>query len=51
MDSFLFLLVTSNYGYLSFNIDCYYLKANTIANNLTECLILIKYHIYNLVIV
>ena len=47
----LFLLVTLNYGYLSFNIDCYYLKANTIANNLTECLILIKYHIYNLVTV
>ena len=36
-----------NYGYLSFNIDCYYLKGNTIVNNLTACLIFIKYHIYN----
>ena len=43
----LFLLVTLNYSYLSFNIDCYYLKANTILNNLTACLIFIKYHIYN----
>ena len=33
--------------YLSFNIDCYYLKANFIVNNLTACLIFIKYHIYN----
>ena len=31
----------------SFNIDCYNLKANTIVNNLTACLIFIKYHIYN----
>ena len=43
----LFLLVTLNYSYLSFNIDCYYFKANTILNNLTACLIFIKYHIYN----
>ena len=43
----LLLLVTLNYGYLSFNIDCYYLKANTIVNNLTVCLTFIKYHIYN----
>ena len=43
----LFLLVTLNYGYLSFNMDCYYLKANTTVNNLTTCLIFIKYHIYN----
>ena len=43
----LFSLVTLNYGYLSFNIDCYYLKANTIVNNLTACLIFIKYHTYN----
>ena len=42
----LFLLVTLNYGYLSFNMDCYYLKVNTTVNNLT-CLILIKHHIYN----
>ena len=42
----LFLLVTLNYGYLSFNIDCYYFKANFIINNLTACLIFIKYHIY-----
>ena len=38
----LFLLVTLNYGYLSFKIDCYNLKANTIVNNLTACLIFIK---------
>ena len=43
----LFLLVTLNYSYLSFNIDCYYLKANNILNSLTACLIFIKYHIYN----
>ena len=43
----LFLLVTLNYGYLSLNIDCYYLKANTIVNNLTACLMFIKDHIYN----
>ena len=43
----LFLLVTLNYGYLSLNIDCYYLKANFIVNNSTACLIFIKYHIYN----
>ena len=43
----LFLLVTLNYGNLSCNIDRYYLKANTIVNNLTACLIFIKYHIYN----
>ena len=43
----LFSLVTLNYGYLSFNMDCYYLKANTTVNNLTTCLIFIKYHIYN----
>ena len=43
----LFSLVSLNYGYLSFNIDCYYLKANTIVNNLTVCLIFVKYHIYN----
>ena len=45
----LFLLVTLNYGYLSFNIDCYYLKANFIVNNLTAFLIFIKYHIYNFI--
>ena len=38
----LFSLVT-----LNFNIDCYYLKVNTIVNNLTACLIFIKYYIYN----
>ena len=43
----LFLLVTLNYGYLSLNIDRYYLKANTIVNNLTACLMFIKDHIYN----
>ena len=43
----LLLLVTLNYGYLSFNIDCYHLKGNTIVNNLTACLIFINYHIYN----
>ena len=43
----LFLLVTLNYGYLSFNMDCYYLKANTTVNNLTTCLVFVKYHIYN----
>ena len=43
----LFLLVTLNYGYLLFNMDCYYLKANTTVKNLTACLIFIKYHIYN----
>ena len=43
----LFLLATLNYGYLSFNMDYYYLKANTTVNNLTACLIFIKYHIYN----
>ena len=43
----LFSLVTLNYGYLSRNIDCYYLKANSILNNLTACLIFTKYHIYN----
>ena len=43
----LFSLVTLNYGYLSCNIDCYHLKANTIVNNLTACLIFIKYNIYN----
>ena len=43
----LFLLVTLNYVYLSFNMDCYYLTANTTVNNLTTCLIFIKYHIYN----
>ena len=43
----LFSLVTLNYGYLSCNIDCYYLKANTILNNLTACLIFTKYHICN----
>ena len=42
-----FLLVSLNYGYLLFNMDCYYLKANTTLNNLTTCLIFIKYHIYN----
>ena len=43
----LFLLVTLHYGYLSFTMDFYYLKANTTVNNLTTCLIFIKYHIYN----
>ena len=38
----LFSLVTLNYGYLSFNMDYYYLKANTTVNNLTACLIFIK---------
>ena len=42
----LFLLITLNYGYLLFNIDYYYLKANTTVNNLTACLIFIKYHIH-----
>ena len=42
----LFLLITLNYGYLSFNIDYYYLKANTTVNNLTACLIFITYHIH-----
>ena len=42
-----FLIVTLNYGYLLFNMDCYYLKANTTVKNLTACLIFIKYHIYN----
>ena len=42
----LFSLVTLNCGYLSFNVDCFYLKANNIVNNLTACLIF-KYHIYN----
>ena len=40
-------LVTLNYGYLSCNRDCYYLKAITIENNLTACLIFIKHHIHN----
>ena len=39
-------IFSGNNGYLSFNIDCYYLKASTIVNNLTACLIFIKYHIY-----
>ena len=43
----LFSLVTFNYGYLSFNVDCYYLKANTIVKNLTAYLIFIKCHIYS----
>ena len=43
----LFLLVTLSYGYLSFNLGCYYLKANTTVNNLATCLIFIKYYIYN----
>ena len=43
----LFLLVTLSYGYLSFNMDCYYLKANTAVNNVAKCLIFIKYYIYN----
>ena len=43
----LILLVTLNYGYLSFKIDCYNSKANNIVNNLTACLIFIKYDIYN----
>ena len=36
-----FFLVTLNYGYFSFNIDCNYLKANAIENSLTACLIFI----------
>ena len=47
----LFSLVTLNYGYLSFNIDCYYLKANTIVNNLTVYLIFIKYHIFIILVI
>ena len=43
----LFLLETLSYGYLSFNMDCYYLKANTTVNNLATCLTFIKYYIYN----
>ena len=43
----LFLLVTLSYGYLSFNLGCYYLKANTTVNNLATCLTFIKYYIYN----
>ena len=43
----LFLLVTLSYGYLSFNLGCYYLKANTTANNLATRLTFIKYYIYN----
>ena len=43
----LFLLVTLNYGYLSCNIVCHYLNTYTIVNNLTACLIFIKYHIYS----
>ena len=43
----LFLLVTLIYGHFLFNMDCYYLKANTTVKNLTACLIFIKYHIYN----
>ena len=42
----LFSLVNLNYGYLSCNTDCYYLKAN-IVKNLAACLIFMKYHIYN----
>ena len=42
----LFLQVTLSYGYLSFNLGCYYLKANTTVNNLAKCLIFIKYYIY-----
>ena len=34
----LFLLVTLNHGYLSFNMDCYYFKTSTTVNNLTTCL-------------
>ena len=41
----LFSLVNLNYGYLSCNTDCYYLKAN-IVKNLAACLIFMKYHIY-----
>ena len=36
-----------NYGYLSFIIDCYYLKGNTTVNNLAACVIFVKCHIYN----
>ena len=43
----LFLLITLSYGYLSFNLGCYYLKANTTVNNLATCLTFIKYYIYN----
>ena len=45
--SILFLLVTLSCGYLSFNLGCYYLKANTTVNNLATCLIFMKYYIYN----
>ena len=37
-------MVPLSYSYLLFNIDCYYLKANTILNNLTACLIFINYN-------
>ena len=43
----LFSLVTLKYGYLSFNIDCYHLKANSVINNLAAYLIFIEYLIYN----
>ena len=43
----LFLQVTLSYGYLSFNMGCYYLKASTTVNNLATCLIFIKYYKYN----
>ena len=43
------LIFTGNFKlcYLSFNIDCCYLKGKTIVNNLTACLIFIKCHTYN----
>ena len=43
----LFSLVTLNFGDLSYSIDYYYLKVNIIVNNLTACLIFIKYYIYD----
>ena len=41
-----FSLVILNYGYLSCDINCYYLKSSATVNNLTACLIFVKYHIY-----
>ena len=43
----LFSLVTLNYVYRSFDIDCFNLETDAIVNNLTICLIFIKHHIYD----
>ena len=53
MDTVFNFIFTGNFklGYLSFNIDCYYLKANTIVNNLTVYLIFIKYHIFIILVI